>query len=81
MHKIGFIGLGLMGSAIVSRLLDLGYPVTVMGRRNRTPIELAVKRGASEATSGEELRGRARSFFYVLIIQHQLSQLCSEATA
>ena len=29
--KIGFIGLGLMGSAMVSRLQDLGYPLTVMG--------------------------------------------------
>ena len=63
MHKIGFIGLGLMGSAIVSRLLDLGYPMTVMGRRNRTPIELAIKRGASEATSGEGIARQSEVVF------------------
>ncbi len=55
MQKIGFIGLGLMGSAIVGRLLDLEYPVTVMGRRNRTPINLAVGRGASEGNSYAEI--------------------------
>ena len=27
--RIGFIGIGIMGEAMVRRLLDLGYPVTV----------------------------------------------------
>lgn len=53
--KIGFIGLGLMGSAMVQRLLDLGYPMHVLGRNNRTPIEAAVERGALEATSPKTL--------------------------
>lgn len=52
--KIGFIGLGLMGSAMVQRLQSLGYPLTVVAHRNRQPIEEAVKRGAVEAgTPGE----------------------------
>jgi len=34
--EIGFIGLGLMGSAIVSRLLDLDYPMTVLGSKKCT---------------------------------------------
>ena len=50
-HKpaIGFIGLGLMGSAMVQRLQSLGYELTVMAHRNRAPIEAAVARGAVEA--------------------------------
>lgn len=52
--RIGFIGLGLMGSAMVQRLQSLGYPVTVVAHRNRTRIEEAVARGAKEvATAGE----------------------------
>jgi len=52
--QIGFIGLGLMGSAMVQRLQNLDYPVTVVAHRNRKPIEEAVARGAKEvATAGE----------------------------
>lgn len=52
---IGFVGLGLMGSAMLGRLQDLNYPVTVLGRNNRTPIDAAVARGATEAKNGQEL--------------------------
>lgn len=55
--QIGFIGLGLMGSAMVQRLQSLEYPVTVVAHRNRKPIEEAVARGAKEmATAGEVAR-------------------------
>ncbi len=53
--RIGFIGLGLMGSAMVQRLLDRGHGVTVLGNRARTNIEAAVARGAVEAGSAREL--------------------------
>lgn len=53
--QIGFIGLGLMGSAMVQRLLDLGYGVTVLGHRSRTNVEAAVKRGAAEAPTARDL--------------------------
>ncbi len=53
--RIGFIGLGLMGSAMVQRLQSLDYPVTVVAHRNRAPIEAALARGAEEAGSPGEL--------------------------
>ncbi|MCP4343277.1 MAG: NAD(P)-dependent oxidoreductase [Desulfobulbaceae bacterium] len=31
--KIGFIGLGLMGAAMVQRLQDLGYPIELWSSR------------------------------------------------
>ncbi|MBZ0162162.1 MAG: NAD(P)-dependent oxidoreductase [Notoacmeibacter sp.] len=52
---IGFIGLGLMGSAMVHRLLDRGYGMTVLAHRSRTNIEAAVARGAAEAPTARDL--------------------------
>ncbi|MCK0166277.1 NAD(P)-dependent oxidoreductase [Jannaschia sp. S6380] len=48
MAKIGFIGLGLMGSAMVQRLLDRGHDLWVLGNRDRTGVEAATDRGATE---------------------------------
>ncbi|MEX0344814.1 MAG: NAD(P)-dependent oxidoreductase [Rhizobiaceae bacterium] len=53
--NVGFIGLGLMGWAMCQRLLDLGYPLTVIQNRSRTNVEAAVARGAAEAKSAKEL--------------------------
>jgi len=52
---IGFIGLGLMGGAMVSRLQDRGYRVGVLGNRDRTRLDRAIARGASEAESARAL--------------------------
>ncbi|MEM6615822.1 MAG: NAD(P)-dependent oxidoreductase [Pseudomonadota bacterium] len=52
---LGFIGLGLMGAAMANRLLDCGYPLTVIANRSRDAIEKLVSRGASEVTSTREL--------------------------
>jgi len=53
--RIGFIGLGLMGRAMVQRLQSLDYAVTVIAHRNRAPIDEAVARGASEASGPADL--------------------------
>ncbi|MCC0020936.1 MAG: NAD(P)-dependent oxidoreductase [Nitratireductor sp.] len=53
--SIGFIGLGLMGSSMVQRLLDCGYEMTVLGNRDRSGVEAALARGAREAKSAREL--------------------------
>lgn len=54
-QTIGFIGLGLMGTAMVERLLDKGHGVTVLGNRNRSGIEAVLARGASEAADAAAL--------------------------
>ncbi|MEM6387263.1 MAG: NAD(P)-dependent oxidoreductase [Pseudomonadota bacterium] len=53
--KVGFIGLGLMGSAMVGRLQDQGYDLTVLGNRDRTGIDAAIARGAAEAANAREV--------------------------
>ena len=52
---IGFIGLGLMGSAMCNRLLDLGYGLTVVANRSRTNVEKLVARGAKEASTARDV--------------------------
>lgn len=58
-EAVGFIGLGHMGYGMARNLLEKGFPLTILGRRNRTPVEDLVGRGAIEATSPAELARRA----------------------
>lgn len=53
--SIGFIGLGLMGGAMVARLQDKGYDVTILGNRDRTEVDRAIARGAREAGNAREV--------------------------
>ena len=53
--KIGFLGLGLMGGAMVARLQDKGYALTILGNRDRTELDKAIARGATEAASPKAL--------------------------
>ncbi len=53
--RIGFIGLGLMGSAMVKRLLSLNYPLSVIAHKNRVPIDAALADGAEEAATPADL--------------------------
>jgi 3-hydroxyisobutyrate dehydrogenase-like beta-hydroxyacid dehydrogenase len=55
MSKIGFIGLGLMGGAMVNRLQDQGHELTVLSNRDRTYVDRAIERGAKEAGSAKEV--------------------------
>lgn len=48
--RLGFIGTGLLGSAMVRRLLDLGYQVTVWNRA-RERLAPLIEAGAIEAPS------------------------------
>ncbi|MBX2883780.1 MAG: NAD(P)-dependent oxidoreductase [Granulosicoccus sp.] len=53
--SIGFIGLGLMGSAMVEHLQNSGYGLTVMANRSRAHVDAAVSRGASEVKTAREV--------------------------
>ena len=53
--KIGFIGLGLMGSAMVENLQARGYSLTIVANRSRSAIDAAVERGASEVGTAREV--------------------------
>jgi len=53
--SIGFIGLGLMGDAMVQRLQAQGYQLQVIANRSREKVEAAVSRGAVEHSTAKAL--------------------------
>ena len=53
--RIGFIGVGFMGHGMAKNLVEKGHPLTVMGHRNRAPVEDLVKRGAKEVKSAADV--------------------------
>ena len=53
--RIGYIGVGLMGHGAARNIGAKGYPLTVMGHRNRAPVDDLVKRGAREGKSAAEI--------------------------
>ena len=57
MHKqrIGYIGVGLMGHGAAKHILQNGYALTIMGHRNRKPVDDLVGRGAREAKTPAEV--------------------------
>ena len=42
LDKIGFIGVGLMGSGMVDRLQIAGYETHLLVHKNRAPIDLSL---------------------------------------
>jgi len=62
-ETIGFIGVGLMGHGMAKNIVEKGYPLTVMGHRNRAPVEDLIKRGAKEAKTPKELATSASIVF------------------
>jgi 3-hydroxyisobutyrate dehydrogenase-like beta-hydroxyacid dehydrogenase len=54
-EKIGFIGLGMMGHGIARNIVDKGYALTFLGRRNRAPAEDLAGRGGREVASAAEV--------------------------
>ncbi len=55
---IGFIGVGLMGHGMAKNIVEKGYPLVIMGHRNREPVEDLLSRGATEAGSAREMAER-----------------------
>jgi 3-hydroxyisobutyrate dehydrogenase-like beta-hydroxyacid dehydrogenase len=65
-ERIGFIGVGLMGHGIAKNIVEAGYPLTVLGNRNREPVDDLVARGATEAKSAKALAERCDIIFMCL---------------
>lgn len=64
--RVGYIGVGLMGHGAARNILANGYELTVLGHRNRGPVEDLVAAGASEARSPAEVAARSEVVFTCL---------------
>jgi len=51
----GFVGVGQMGEGMCQRLLQAGFPLSVLAHRNRAPVERLLAQGAREAASAAAL--------------------------
>jgi 3-hydroxyisobutyrate dehydrogenase-like beta-hydroxyacid dehydrogenase len=75
-QRIGFVGVGLMGHGMAKNLLEKGWPVTVLGHRNRGPVEDLVSRGAAEAADLAGLVGASDLVFLCHTGTPQVEDLC-----
>ncbi len=66
MERIGYIGVGLMGHGAAKNIREKGYKLTILGNRNRAPIEDLIKRGAVEAKNPAEVAGQCDIVFLCL---------------
>ena len=64
--RIGYVGVGLMGHGAAKHILLKGFPLTVLGHRNRAPVEDLVARGATEARDAGDLVARSDVVFLCL---------------
>lgn len=55
--RVGFIGVGLMGHGAAAHIRKGGYALTVLGHRNRVPVDDLVAQGATEARTPAEIAG------------------------
>jgi 3-hydroxyisobutyrate dehydrogenase-like beta-hydroxyacid dehydrogenase len=53
--NVGFIGVGFMGHGMARNLVEKGHPLTILGHRNRAPVDDLIRRGAREAASAREV--------------------------
>ncbi len=64
--RIGFIGVGLMGHGMAKNIVEKGYALTVMGNRNRAPVEDLIGRGATEAKTPADV-ARASDIVFLCV--------------
>jgi 3-hydroxyisobutyrate dehydrogenase-like beta-hydroxyacid dehydrogenase len=58
-ERIGFIGLGGMGSGMATNLLTKGWPLTVLAHKRRDAVDALVSAGALEAATAREVAERS----------------------
>ena len=56
-ETVGFIGLGLMGHGIAKNIVEKGYPLTILARAKREPVDDLVGRGACEVSTVADVGG------------------------
>jgi len=58
-ERVGFIGVGLMGSGMANNIVTKGFPLTVLAHRRREAVDALVAAGAAEAKTAREVAERS----------------------
>ncbi len=74
-NRVGFIGVGLMGHGMAKNIVEKGYPLSVLGHRNKKPVKDLVKRGAVEAKSPAEVARNCDVIFLCVTSSIQVEDL------
>jgi 3-hydroxyisobutyrate dehydrogenase-like beta-hydroxyacid dehydrogenase len=77
--RIGFIGVGLMGHGMAKNIVEKGYALTIMGNRNREPVDDLVKREAKEAKTPAEVAAVSDIVFLCVTDSSIVEPLCRGA--
>jgi len=64
--RVGYVGVGLMGHGAAKNILAKGWKLTILGHRNRQPVDDLVARGAAEAANAAALANACDVLFLCL---------------
>ena len=74
-ERIGFIGVGLMGHGIARNIVDKGFALTFLGRRNRKPADDLAARGAVEVSTIGEVAARSTIVFLCVTGSREVEEI------
>jgi 3-hydroxyisobutyrate dehydrogenase-like beta-hydroxyacid dehydrogenase len=78
-QRIGFIGVGFMGHGMAKNLLEKGFPLTIMGNRNRAPVDDLVGRGAKEVKTARDVAANSDILFLCVTDSTVVERLMRDA--
>lgn len=74
-ERIGFIGVGFMGHGMAKNIVQKGFPLTIMGRKNRQPVDDLVGRGAKEVKTPAEVAAASTIVFLCVTGANDVAKL------
>jgi 3-hydroxyisobutyrate dehydrogenase-like beta-hydroxyacid dehydrogenase len=79
--SVGYIGVGLMGHGAAANILRGGHPLTILGHRNRAPVEDLLAQGAREAATPAALAAASDIVFLCLPSSVEVEEMLTGAGA
>ncbi|MBY3075409.1 NAD(P)-dependent oxidoreductase [Rhizobium laguerreae] len=76
-EKIGFIGIGAMGSGMAANLLSKGWPLTAMAHRRREAVDRLRELGATEASTPKAVALASDTVILCVTGSEEVQQLIS----
>lgn len=75
-QRIGFIGVGYMGHGMAKNIVGKGFALTIMGNRNRAPVEDLIGRGAKEVKTAAEVAANSDIVFLCVTDSRTVEAIC-----